>query len=163
VLRRLAATRENLVNDFLRCELVCRHTAWIGQQRKLATDTGNGYEVWIQSHLLSLCVALLWPPGQPVYSSAICALTTCCHKTAPAMGSNLAAASHQPSLRQGHQVHRYVYKLPPLSPLWLLPPRCTLMANAITVRTCGRPHEHDLHTGAPTGQPPTRQTLHSYS
>ncbi len=35
VLRRLAATRENLADDFLRCELACRHTACIGQQRKL--------------------------------------------------------------------------------------------------------------------------------
>ncbi len=29
------ATRENLADDFLRCELACRHTACIGQQRKL--------------------------------------------------------------------------------------------------------------------------------
>jgi hypothetical protein len=35
VLRRLVATRENLADDFLRCELACRHTACIGQQRKL--------------------------------------------------------------------------------------------------------------------------------
>jgi hypothetical protein len=35
VLRRLAETRENLADDFLRCELACRHTACIGQQRKL--------------------------------------------------------------------------------------------------------------------------------
>jgi hypothetical protein len=35
VLRRLVAARENLADDFLRCELACRHTACIGQQRKL--------------------------------------------------------------------------------------------------------------------------------
>ncbi len=34
VLRRLAAARENLADDLLRCELACRHTAsW--QQHKL--------------------------------------------------------------------------------------------------------------------------------
>jgi hypothetical protein len=35
VLRRLTATRENLADDFQRCELACRHTLHIGQQRKL--------------------------------------------------------------------------------------------------------------------------------
>jgi hypothetical protein len=35
VLRRLTATRGNLAYDFLRCELACRHTSHIGQQRKL--------------------------------------------------------------------------------------------------------------------------------
>jgi hypothetical protein len=30
VLRRLTATRESLVDDFLRCELACRHTSHIG-------------------------------------------------------------------------------------------------------------------------------------
>ena len=35
VLRRLTATRENLADDFLRCELACRHTVRICQQRQL--------------------------------------------------------------------------------------------------------------------------------
>jgi hypothetical protein len=34
-LRRLVATQANVADDFLRCELACRHTAQIGQQRKL--------------------------------------------------------------------------------------------------------------------------------
>jgi hypothetical protein len=40
VLRRLTATRENLADNFLRCELACRHTSHIGQQRSLK-DAGR--------------------------------------------------------------------------------------------------------------------------
>jgi hypothetical protein len=34
-LRRLVAAQANVADDLLRCELACRHTAQIGQQRKL--------------------------------------------------------------------------------------------------------------------------------